>query len=261
MNLKNKGFDNNQTYFEHNLKYSNKPTIFIHGVGLDNSMWNPQKKYFHDKEIIFYDLLNHGKTKKGFKNLNFKNFSEQLNNLISFLKIDSFNLVGFSIGALIAQHFTNHYFKKINKLILIASVYKRSKEEINNVQRRFEKVLNGESISDDSINRWFNKEYLDRNPKVYDFFFKILEKKRLNDFIPAYRLFVESDNYVISFDNFKMPTLIMTGEQEVGSTPRMSHLLHDIINNSELQIIPNAKHMATFEKSDLVNIKISKFLS
>ena len=72
MNLKNKGFDNNQTYFEHNLKYSNKPTIFIHGVGLDNSMWNPQKKYFHDKEIIFYDLLNHGKTKKGFKNLNFK---------------------------------------------------------------------------------------------------------------------------------------------------------------------------------------------
>ena len=52
MKLINSGFDNNSTYFEHNRDSSGIPNIFIHGVGLDNSMWLPQKEYFKNKEII-----------------------------------------------------------------------------------------------------------------------------------------------------------------------------------------------------------------
>ena len=52
----------------------------------------------------------------------------------------------------------------------------------------------------------------------------------------------------------------MTGENEVGSTPDMSRMLHQEIKNSKLYIIPKAKHMATFEKANIVNAKISKFI-
>ena len=41
----------------------------------------------------------------------------------------------------------------------------------------------------------------------------------------------------------------------------MSKMLGKQINNSKIYIIPKAKHMATFEKADLVNIEISKFIS
>ena len=78
--------------------------------------------------------------------------------------------------------------------------------------------------------------------------------------MPAYKLFVESDNYKLSFKNFNMPTLIMTGENEIGSTPEMSIRLHKKIKNSKLIIISKAKHMATFEKSIEVNKKIYNFL-
>ena len=44
MNLLNNGFDKNSTYFEHSLDSSGIPTVFIHGVGLDHTMWLPQKK-------------------------------------------------------------------------------------------------------------------------------------------------------------------------------------------------------------------------
>ena len=53
MKLINSGFDNNSTYFEHNIVSSDVPNIFIHGVGLDNTMWLPQKKYFKNSEIVF----------------------------------------------------------------------------------------------------------------------------------------------------------------------------------------------------------------
>ena len=45
MILPNKGYDNNSTYFEHNLNNSGIPNIFIHGVGLNHNMWNPQKEF------------------------------------------------------------------------------------------------------------------------------------------------------------------------------------------------------------------------
>ena len=261
MDLPNTGFDPSLTYFEHNLRSKKIPNIFIHGVGLNNKMWLPQKKYFQNKEIIFYDLLNHGKSKKGYYELNFEDFIKQLDKLVKFLNIEKFNLIGFSIGALIAQHYAEQYYAKINKLIVISSVYKRSNKQIATVKNRYNMALQGKSITNDSINRWFNKEYLETNKNTYDFFFNILESKSNKDFLPAYKVFVESENYELDFSNFNIPTLIMTGENDIGSTTDMSKMINQKIKNSELYIIPNSKHMATYEKSDLINAKIDSFIS
>ena len=218
------------------------------------------KKYFKNNKIVFYDLINHGKSKKGYKEIKFKDFNQQLICLLDFLNIKKCNLIGFSIGALIAQHFTSQYYEKVNKLIIIASVYKRTEEQINSVKNRYKMALEGQNITNDSINRWFNSEYLEKNPDVYNYFYNILQRKNNEDFLSAYKLFVESDNYALNFSNFNMSTLIMTGENEVGSTPNMSKMLHREINNSKLYIIPKAKHMATYEKADEVNDKISNFI-
>ena len=57
-----------------------------------------------------------------------------------------------------------------------------------------------------------------------------------------------------------MPTLIMTGENEVGSTPLMSKKISEEIKNSNLYIIKDAKHGATVEQANIVNEKLNKFL-
>ena len=110
MKLINTGFDDNSTYFEHNLDSSGIPNIFIHGVGLDNTMWMPQKEYFHNKQIVFYDLLNHGKTKKGYKEINFHDFTKQLFGLIDYLNIKNKIVI-------ISEKKINNYkfFSKIKK--------------------------------------------------------------------------------------------------------------------------------------------------
>jgi pimeloyl-ACP methyl ester carboxylesterase len=255
-----KGFDNHNTYYERSLNINKIPNIFIHGVGLDNTMWYPQKKKFKDNHVIFYDILNHGKSKKGYSRLTFENFSNQLNNLLTHLKINKINLIGFSIGALIAQYFSLEHSNKVDKLILIGSVYKRSEKQIKIVRNRFKESKAGKSITEDSINRWFSKSYLKNNPHVYKFFFNLLENKKNKDFIPAYQAFVESDKNKLDFSDFNIPTLIMTGENEIGSTPKMSQDLNKDINDSMLYIIKDAKHGATIEKANDVNNQITKFL-
>ena len=64
--------------------------------------------------------------------------------MVDFLKIKKFNLIGFSIGALITQHFTSKYYEKINKLIIIASVYKKiRKTKKTKVKNRYKMALEG----------------------------------------------------------------------------------------------------------------------
>ena len=164
------GFDPNLTYFEHNLKSTGIPNVFIHGVGLDNTMWLPQKKIFQNSQLVFYDLLNHGNSKKNHKELTFKDFVLQLELLLKYLKINKCNLIGFSIGALIAQHFAVKNTKKLNKLILIGSVFQRNKDQIALVKNRFEQVKKGNDIVNSAIRRWFNSDYIKKNPDIINLF-------------------------------------------------------------------------------------------
>ena len=57
MKLINNGFDNNFTYFEHNINSNEVPNIFIHGVGLDSTMWLPQKKFLFLKMPLYLKLM------------------------------------------------------------------------------------------------------------------------------------------------------------------------------------------------------------
>ena len=254
------GFDNNATYYEHNLKSKKIPNVFIHGVGLNVEMWEPQKKFFKNHENVFYDLLNHGNSKKGYRKINFKNLNKQLSDLLRHLKIDKINLIGFSLGSLVAQHFASKYPKKINKLVIIASVHRRSILQKKRVKKRYKKVLKGYSITKNSINRWFNKEFLNKKPRVYSKFKNILENNKRSDFLVPYKLFVESEKYKINYHNINFPTLIITGQDDIGSRPAMSKSIYKKIKDSKIYIVPRAKHLAIYEKSRLINTKISNFI-
>ena len=182
MNFPNIGLDSNFTYYEHNISSNKIPNVFIHGVGLDNEMWEPQKIFFEKEQVVFYDLFNHGKSKKGYELLNFDIFIGQLKELLSYLKINKCNLIGFSLGALIAQHFAIQYSEKVNKLVLIGSVYDRNKEQVKKVQDRYQKTIAKQDIVPETLARWFTKDYLEKNPNTIKIFSKRLYENNIDDF-------------------------------------------------------------------------------
>ena len=118
-------FDLNQNYYSFNKKNS-VPIVFIHGVGLDHKMWDYQINYFNEYSTLTYDLLGHGKTPCKKEKISLNDFSNQLSEILEYLKIDKIHLIGFSLGSLIALDFVSKMQKKVDKLILIGTTYKRS---------------------------------------------------------------------------------------------------------------------------------------
>ena len=251
-------FDSKRTFYQINIK-KDPPIIFVHGVGLNHSIWEPQIDAF-DNTVIAYDILGHGKTPLVKKDITFEDFSDQLTNLVDELNIKRFHLVGFSIGSLIARNFACKFNHRLESLTLLCSVFKRSKDQQQIVNDRFELAKKNNSLSKQALKRWFTEDYLNKNPKTYEKIKSILDKNDMTNFLKVYQLFVEhKDNE--EFNKIKTKTLVITGEEDVGSTPEMSKNLSAIIENSNLTIIPKAKHLCSIECPDDVNNAIKRLIN
>ena len=239
-------------------KKNDVPIVFIHGVGLNHKIWEPQINVF-ENTFLAYDILGHGKTPLDKENLNFDDFSNQLINLIDELNIRRIHLVGFSIGSLIARNFASKYSDRLESLILLCSIFKRTEEQQQIVKDRFELAKKSKSLSKQALKRWFTDEYLEKNPNTYNKISSILEQNSMENFLKIYELFVNHKDDE-QFEKIKTKTLIMTGEGDIGSTPKMSINLSKVINNSNVKIISKGKHLCSIECADDVNIAIKKHI-
>ncbi len=255
-------FDQNQNYYLFNKKKS-IPLVFIHGVGLDHQMWDYQTNYFNEYSTLTYDLLGHGKTSFNKDKLSLRDFSDQLLEILDYLKIEKINLIGFSLGSLIALDFSSHFQKKVEKLILIGTTYKRSDQERSLVLDRYNQAKLNMPISKQALKRWFSDKYLEDNPKTYDLFMNILDKKPDDhkNFLKAYELFANHYDDLEAIKKIDRKTLVMTGTNDVGSTPAMSkELVKDLINSTYIEI-KNGKHLCSIECADDVNMNIKNFIN
>jgi pimeloyl-ACP methyl ester carboxylesterase len=252
---------NNKSYYNF-IDKKTIPLVFIHGVGLDHNMWSPQINYFKNYSTITYDLLGHGRTPFKKEKINMQDYIEQLLSIIEFLKVEKINLVGFSIGSLIALNFATDFQKKLNSLTLIATTYKRTEEQRQAVIDRVNLAKLNKPISQLAMKRWFTDEYLKKNPIIYDKFTKILTKngEDQKNFIKAYELFAHYKDDLEKIKKINTKTLVMTGSIDPGSTPEMSKKLSNDLNNSIYTEINNGKHLCSIECADDVNINIKKFI-
>ena len=256
------GLDSNQNYYSF-TNNNTTPLVFIHGVGLDHSMWEPQTNSLKEYSIITYDLLGHGKTPFNKEEITLNDFSKQLHSILEFLKVDKCNLIGFSLGSLIALDFASKFQDKLNSLTVIGTTYKRTDDERALVVERFNQAKLNKPISKQALKRWFSDEYLKTHPEIYDQFTKILNKepKDHSNFLKAYKLFAYHRDDEEMIKKISTKTLIMTGSEDSGSTVAMSKSLSDDLINSIFIGINNGKHLCSIECADDVNMNLKNFIN
>ena len=250
--------DSKNTFYILNQK-DNTPIVLIHGVGLNHKIWEPQINSFNNT-VLVYDILGHGNTPLTKSKISFDDFSSQLLNLIDELKFHKIHLVGFSIGSLIARNFATKYDSRLESLTLLCSVFQRSNEQQKVVNDRFELSKKSRSLSKQALKRWFTDDYINKNPKIYKKISSMLEENNVENFLKVYELFVTHQDDEI-FENIKTKTLIITGENDIGSTPEMSKNLSKIIANSKVKIVSNGKHLCSIEYADDVNNAIKEHIN
>ena len=237
------------------------PVTLIHGVGADLESWNRIAELMAPHfTIIRADLRGHGASGK-IETCHISLFVSDLLAMLDQFGVAQTDLVGFSLGGLIAQWAAVEHPQRFRRLSFVSAVAERTEAERARVLERADKVR-AEGIASvvaAAEDRWFTPAFKAANPEKIA---QRLTQLKANDhlsYAAAYRVFAEADEG-LRCDRITQPTLVMTGENDVGSTPRMARRMHEAIAGSELIILPELRHSVLLEAPDLIADLLLKFL-
>jgi len=247
-------FENDWGLTHYSVEGSGYPVLLIHGVGSRQENWEkvaaPLSRNF---KVVRYDLRGHGSSGKVPGPYSLDMFARDATDLLDHLGVVRAHVAGHSLGGMIAILLASRCPRRVDRLAVLSAAAGRTEEERRRVGERISLIASG--IPGDhfrnSLSRWFTDEFRAANPDVIE---QYEARNKANDpacYAAAYATLATSE-VALELPRVGSPTLVITGEHDLGSNPRMAHVIHAAIAGSELRILPRLRHSILVEAPDIV---------
>jgi pimeloyl-ACP methyl ester carboxylesterase len=239
--------------------------MLIHGLGLTRaSTWQPMLPALSAQfRTVTYDLCGHGETVLPHQPVNLTLLSEQVVALLDELGIGSAALVGFSLGGMINRRCAMDHPDRVSALAILNSPHERGEEQQKLVEERARDTSAGGPAAniDVTLARWFTEGF---RRKHADKVAAVKEVVLANDhanYAAHRQVLAEGVKELIRPEPpISHPALIMTCENDTGSTPAMSKAIGAEISGSEVIIVPGLQHLGLIEQPDAFSAPITDYL-
>lgn len=240
------------------------PVVFIHGVGLRAESWYQQVSAFEDRYRCYViDMPGHGESDLlPNPTLTLEDFAAALKTFIDNVVGAPAIIVGHSLGAMTALQTAVSYPEVVRGVAAFNAIYDRPDHAAQNVQTRAESLLNDldQNVTDQPIARWF-----DGNPE-YDNEAELCRSWLNNGnrlgYAQAYQMFAHLRGIpAAELQTIAVPALLLTGEMDVNSSPKMSLAMAGILPNANAVIVPEARHMTQMTHASAVNAALARFFA
>ncbi len=254
--------ESGETAYE--LQGSGPVVALIHGLGLNRAMWQWQLPALVPHfRVLSYDLLGHGESARPAGAPDLVMFSEQLLGVMDHCEIERAAVVGFSLGGMIARRFVLDHPGRVSAMAILHSPHDRTPAEREAILKRVRQTEGSgpSSTADAALERWFTADFRVANPAVMKL---VREWIMANDpavYPEIYRVLAEGDAEIAQgVDRIACPTLVMTGEEDLGNSPEMAERMTTLIPDARVVILPGLRHMALAEAPLLFNEPLVSFL-
>ena len=225
--------------------------VLIHGLGLSRAVWQWHLPALSARyRVLNYDLFGHGESALPPAKPSLSLFSAQLIALLDDLGIDDSAIVGFSLGGMINRRVAIDHPERVRALAIFSSPHERSPEAQKMVEERAAKASEGGSAAtiEAALERWFTPEFRSSRPEI-------------SQLVRQWRSAADPVSYAQSCEvlakgvvelirpqpPITQPTLVMTAEDDSGSTSAMAHAIAAETAGAKTIIVPGLRHMALVE--------------
>jgi len=239
------------------------PIVLLHGVGDSTSSWSRVIEGLPaDRMVVRYDLRGHGQSPSPPGPWTIDDFVADHLRLLERLGITTADVVGFSLGGLIAQRIAATAPGTVRRLVVVGAVAGRTDAEAAAVLERLQMVEDegpmGAAVN--SVDRWYSAEHLRAHPEVREQTIERMGALDRDGYTNAYRVLATTD-LVDGLASIKAPTLALTGELDVGSPPRMSQTIADGVADGRAVVLGGARHSVLNERPETVAKEITGHVS
>jgi pimeloyl-ACP methyl ester carboxylesterase len=180
---------------------------------------------------------------------------------------DSANVVGISMGGMIAQQLALDFPGRVRRLVLMSTSYTGKQQLAKDPETLKILVMPRQALTDEQIARGslyllFPADFINRNPELMESTVQELCRAP----IPAH-CFEAQLNAIIRWSSadrlgeLDLPTLIITGNRDSLIVSEFSRVLHEKIAGSRLLEVPEAGHGITLMFPEMIAKEIGDFFS
>jgi pimeloyl-ACP methyl ester carboxylesterase len=238
-----------------------EPVVLIHGVGLRLEAWAPQlESLAATHRVIAVDLPGHGTSSPIGQGSGLAEFVDWFTTTLDDLGLDSVNVAGHSMGALIAGGCAVTAPERVRRVALLSAVHCRDRAAASAVMARAAEIAAGKLDPIAPLSRWFGDDCSASEPYllVKDW----LTAVDMEAYATAYGAFAEGDDlYAARWPGVACPALLLTGELDPNSTPQMSRDLAAAAPDAEACIIAGHRHMVNMTAPDEVTTALRHWLT
>jgi len=230
------------------------PLVLVHGVGLDLFMWDlVVDDLAADRLVVRYDLWGHGATPDPPGSRSIDDLVEQCRWVLGGVAATTGaepDLVGLSLGALVALATASRHPGVLRRLVAMNAVFDRTEEQKRGSRDRLAitEAEGLEPVATLAVDRWFAPSWQAAHPDRVAAVRGRLEANDLDAYLKAYRLFVDGDPEMpAAAARIAVPTLAVTGELDVGSTPAMSRAIAAAVPDGRCRVLSDLRHLPPIE--------------
>ena len=252
------------TLLNHKILGEGEPLVILHGLfgSLDNWM-TLGKKWAEDRQVILVDQRNHGNSFHA-DEFNYQLMAQDLQKLLSHLKITKATILGHSMGGKTAMQFAIQYPEKVEKLIIADIGPKFYPVHHQTILKGFYSVPVNEIKSRNEADDILSEQITEFG--IRQFLLKNLARDK-NGFSWKMNLDVIAKNIeevgkaLNQNATFDKPTLFVRGGNSDYITNDDANMIHSIFTDSKLETIDGAGHWLHAEKPDEFFELINSFLN
>lgn len=238
--------------------------VLIHGLGLTRKTWADHVATMSAQyRVVAYDLSGHGESALPVQNPSLTVLSDQLRGLLDHLHIARAALIGFSLGGMINRRFAMDHPDVVSSLVILNSPHERSPQAQRLVEERAAASDAGPAATiEATLDRWFTHGF---HTSYRETVARVRADVLANDIVnfAQHRLVLAHGvkELIRPEPPITNPTLVMTCENDTGSTPDMSRAIAAEIAGAQVQIVPDLQHMGLIEQPALFTAPILNFLT
>jgi 3-oxoadipate enol-lactonase len=235
--------------------------LLLHPLGVDRSFWDGVLPALDGFEVLTYDFPGHGRTPAPAEPYTIEDLADQARSLLADAGYDRVDVVGVSLGGLVAQQMAADAPGLVRRLVVVdaVAVYPQALRDMWRDRAARAPVEGLEPFVDPTLGLWFTADTVAEDGPVVDAVRRAFLAGDPRGYALACQALEQADVTGV-LDRITAPTLVVCGEDDAPPFTAAARDLGEELSDARVVWLAPARHAGVLEQPDQFRAALLGFL-
>jgi pimeloyl-ACP methyl ester carboxylesterase len=238
--------------------------VLLHPFPANHELWLPAAQALTSRfKLLLPDLRGHGDSGLGDGPATMQKHAADVARVMDDAEVGRAAIAGISIGGYVLFEFWRQFRQRVAALALL-----NTKAQADTPEARAGRLQSADEVLERGTELFFQtmvpkligKTTRETRPDLVEGALRMMRKMSPEDIAGVQRGMAERPDSVSTLKTIDVPTLIVTGDEDLVTGPAEASLMEQNISRSQMKVVPRAGHYAAWEHPGPVGLILRQFL-